>query len=225
MYEQVEKPKENKSRSIANSVGQNKSNVKQGFGFVDNRPEAVAQRKLQEMVDNSSKTKSITQLQMIVDNRNSHDNPLQNRRNNTCLPDHSKRGMLNLSSVTQLVGEDIGAEKTGSGLLDATGLGLGMMGLKLYFAGSRSLIDTSLNNKNFMKPLYKFGGGVGAQQVGGHFSTLYSMWSLQDSFNGFMKATGGIKAVKAAPLILGAGLMAKKFYDSLPEHPKDDKKI
>jgi hypothetical protein len=37
MYEQVEKPKENKSRAVANSVAQKKSNIKQGFGFVDNR--------------------------------------------------------------------------------------------------------------------------------------------------------------------------------------------
>lgn len=49
MYAQVEKSKENKSRAIVNSITQKKSNVKQGFGFVDNRPEAIAQRKHQEM--------------------------------------------------------------------------------------------------------------------------------------------------------------------------------
>ena len=37
MYARVEKAKENKSKAIANSVAQNKSNGKQGFGFVDNR--------------------------------------------------------------------------------------------------------------------------------------------------------------------------------------------
>lgn len=37
MYEQVEKSKENKSRSVANAVAQKKGNVKLGFGFVDNR--------------------------------------------------------------------------------------------------------------------------------------------------------------------------------------------
>jgi hypothetical protein len=46
MYEQTVKPKENKSRAVANSVTQKKSNRKQGFGVVDNRPEVVAQRKL-----------------------------------------------------------------------------------------------------------------------------------------------------------------------------------
>ncbi|WP_420590831.1 hypothetical protein [Bacterioplanoides sp.] len=38
MYEQVEKPKDIKSRVVVNSVGQKKSIGKQGFGFVDNRP-------------------------------------------------------------------------------------------------------------------------------------------------------------------------------------------
>lgn len=48
MYSQVEKPKENRSRAIANSVSQKKIVLKQGFGLVDNRPEAVAQRKLKD---------------------------------------------------------------------------------------------------------------------------------------------------------------------------------
>jgi len=46
MYAQVEKSKENKSRSVANSVAQKKSNGKQGFGLVDNRLETITQRKL-----------------------------------------------------------------------------------------------------------------------------------------------------------------------------------
>ena len=37
MYEQVEKPKEDKSRVVANSVAQKKDKAKQGVGFVDNR--------------------------------------------------------------------------------------------------------------------------------------------------------------------------------------------
>jgi hypothetical protein len=48
MYEQVENPKENKSRAVANFVTQKKGNGRQGFGFVDNRPECVVQRKHQE---------------------------------------------------------------------------------------------------------------------------------------------------------------------------------
>lgn len=54
MYAQIDKPKENKSRAVANSVTQKKRNVKQSFGFVDNRPEAVSQRKLQIQIDTYS---------------------------------------------------------------------------------------------------------------------------------------------------------------------------
>lgn len=61
MYAQVEKPKENKSRAAANAVAQKKSDVKQGFGFVDNRPETVAQRILQKIANNNSQV-ATTQL-------------------------------------------------------------------------------------------------------------------------------------------------------------------
>ncbi|NOQ28163.1 MAG: hypothetical protein GQ564_22605 [Bacteroidales bacterium] len=63
MYAQVKKPKENsfptkrhESRAVANSVSQNKSDTNQGFGFVDNRPEAIAQRKLKKMANNRPMT-------------------------------------------------------------------------------------------------------------------------------------------------------------------------
>ncbi|MZI92909.1 hypothetical protein F9817_06830 [Vibrio sp. CAIM 722] len=52
MYEQVEKTKENKSWAVVNSVGQKKSNGKQGFGFVDNRPKAIVQRVFSESLYN-----------------------------------------------------------------------------------------------------------------------------------------------------------------------------
>ncbi|ATG76431.1 MULTISPECIES: hypothetical protein [unclassified Pseudoalteromonas] len=56
MYEQVDKPKENKSRAVANSVTQKKSDVKQGFGFVDNRSDATSKRKMKETVNDSLKS-------------------------------------------------------------------------------------------------------------------------------------------------------------------------
>lgn len=55
MYAQVEKTKENKSSAVANSVRQKKSNTKQGFGFVDNWPEAIAQRRLLDSKNIASK--------------------------------------------------------------------------------------------------------------------------------------------------------------------------
>lgn len=56
MYAQVEKPKENnfstkrqESRAVANYVAYKKSGVKQGFGFVDNRPKMVAAAKAHDI--------------------------------------------------------------------------------------------------------------------------------------------------------------------------------
>lgn len=57
MYEQVEKSKENKSKAVSNSVTQKKSKGKQGFGFVDNRPNGIMQRKLIDIIKNTSKQK------------------------------------------------------------------------------------------------------------------------------------------------------------------------
>lgn len=54
MYEKVVKPKENESRAVDNSVGQKKSKTQQGFGFTDNRPESVVQRKLQSIMNSNS---------------------------------------------------------------------------------------------------------------------------------------------------------------------------
>ncbi|KDC49699.1 hypothetical protein [Pseudoalteromonas sp. S3431] len=64
MYEQVEKPKENQSRAIANNVGQKKSNVLQGF--VDNRPEAVVQRELQKVVTYGQNEQQIADKSNVV---------------------------------------------------------------------------------------------------------------------------------------------------------------
>ena len=63
MYEQVERPKESEKRAVGNAVAQRKS--KQGFGFADNRPEAVAQRELQQMAYKSPPVKQATQLQAM----------------------------------------------------------------------------------------------------------------------------------------------------------------
>ncbi|MGI2112290.1 hypothetical protein ACRN9G_01655 [Shewanella frigidimarina] len=44
MYAQKEKPAENKSSAVANSVAQKKTSVNKSISFEDNRPEAVSQR-------------------------------------------------------------------------------------------------------------------------------------------------------------------------------------
>lgn len=61
MYEQVDKPKENKNRAVANSVAQKKSNGRQGFGFVDNRPMMLGQKSMQ--LQNRGLPKKTSQIQ------------------------------------------------------------------------------------------------------------------------------------------------------------------
>ncbi len=87
MYAQVEKPKENKSRAVANSVAQKKNTVKPGFGFVNNRPEAVVQRTLQERANNSLQTKQASQLQAMADNHfTQQQKPIQKIENKNDTP-------------------------------------------------------------------------------------------------------------------------------------------
>lgn len=68
MYAQIEKSKENKSRVVANSVAQKKSEERQGFGFVDNRPEAIEQRKIELIMNRNQegKVKNRTLNQYVV---------------------------------------------------------------------------------------------------------------------------------------------------------------
>jgi hypothetical protein len=68
MYARMEKPKENKSRAVANSVNQKKSVGKSTFQLVDNRPEAVAQRKPQESANNSPQVKQLRVFQEMANN-------------------------------------------------------------------------------------------------------------------------------------------------------------
>lgn len=65
MYEQVDKVKGNKNISSTNSIAQKKSNRKQGFEFVDNRSEAITQRKLQEVTDNNLKLNQLKAVQKM----------------------------------------------------------------------------------------------------------------------------------------------------------------
>lgn len=59
MYEQVEKPKKNKSRTLANTLEQQKSDVRQGFRFVDNRSLPILQRLAIKGGDDNANTQKV----------------------------------------------------------------------------------------------------------------------------------------------------------------------
>jgi len=101
---------DNKCQSVANAVAQKKSEARSTFEFVGNRPEAVAQRKLQDMAYNNpqvaqlrffqdiANTKQSAQLQATAINyATQNQSPIQKKANNTGLPDELKSGIENLS--------------------------------------------------------------------------------------------------------------------------------
>lgn len=89
----------NNTLSVANTTPQQQSDGITTYQFVDNRPETVAQRKLQEMGDNRPETKQAAQLLAMTDSYTSRQNTIiQRQENNTTgLPDNLKSGIENLS--------------------------------------------------------------------------------------------------------------------------------
>jgi hypothetical protein len=67
MYTQADKNQENKAAD--NAVAQKQNSSKQGSKLTDNRPEAVAQRKLQEIANNSPQVKQLKAYQQMADSR------------------------------------------------------------------------------------------------------------------------------------------------------------
>ncbi|BBL71041.1 DUF4157 domain-containing protein [Methylogaea oryzae] len=88
-----------KNHSIANNTNPTKGGGKAAFQFADNRPEAIAQRKLQEMANNSHQARRAAQLQAMATHHLTQQ-PIQKMENNTGLPDNLKTGMENLSGMS-----------------------------------------------------------------------------------------------------------------------------
>ena len=68
MNTHTDKTQENKSQAVVSAVSQKQSGAESTFQFVDNRPEAVAQRKLQEMANNSPQVSQLIAFQEIAYN-------------------------------------------------------------------------------------------------------------------------------------------------------------
>lgn len=117
MNTHIDKNQENKSQSVANEHSQKQGSSESTFQFVDNRPEAVEQRKLQEMANNSPQVmqlkafqdmannspqaRQIAQMQAMVDNHSAQQQePIPKKENKTGLPDNLKTGIENLSGYS-----------------------------------------------------------------------------------------------------------------------------
>lgn len=96
-----DKTQENNSRVIDNSITKQQSDVEPALQFVDNRPEAIAQRKLQELANNSPHAKQAAQLKTMANNYSAQQvKPIQKKENNTQLPDNLKSGIEDLSGYS-----------------------------------------------------------------------------------------------------------------------------
>ena len=117
MNTHADKTQDNKNQSVANGVSQVQVGGEATFQFIDNRPEAVAQRKLKEMANNSPRTmqliafqdmannspqaKQAAQLQAMADNYSSQQQqPIQKKENKTGFPDNLKSEIENLSGYS-----------------------------------------------------------------------------------------------------------------------------
>lgn len=116
MNTHADKTQENKSQSMANAVSQKQSSSESTVQFVDNRPEAIAQRKLQEMANNSPQVRQLmsfrempnncpqvkqaAQLQAMANYSSQQQQPIQRKENKTGLPDNLKSGIENLSGYS-----------------------------------------------------------------------------------------------------------------------------
>lgn len=117
MNTHADKTQESKSQSVANTHTQQQSGGEPTFKFVDNRSEAITQRKLQEIADNSQQAKQLNFFQEIANNNpqarqaaqlhamannysSQQQQPIQKKENNTGLPDNLKSGIENLSGYS-----------------------------------------------------------------------------------------------------------------------------
>ena len=81
MKTQADSIQENKSQSSSHGKFQSQGGGESTFQFVDNRSEAIVQRKLQELANNSPHAKKIAQFQVMADNQSAQQQPIQKKEN------------------------------------------------------------------------------------------------------------------------------------------------
>jgi hypothetical protein len=99
MKTRADKTQENKSQSVTNAVSR-KIDGESASQFFDDRPEAIAQRKLKEMANNSSQLLRLRTIQEMADNHSAQQSLIQKKENKTGLPDNLKSGIENLSGYS-----------------------------------------------------------------------------------------------------------------------------
>ncbi len=97
----ADKTQKSKSQSMANALPEKQSGVESIFQFADNRPMTIAQRKLQEMENNSPRAMQLRALKEVANNNSAQQwRSIQKKENETGLPDNLKSGIENLSGYS-----------------------------------------------------------------------------------------------------------------------------
>ena len=97
MTTHAEKTPQNEQQSANTAAAYQQSAGEPTFQFADNRPEALTQRKCQQMADDSPQVAQLQAIQAMADNYSARQSPIQKKENNTGLPDNLKSGIENLS--------------------------------------------------------------------------------------------------------------------------------
>lgn len=100
MSAQADKLPDNKSKSVVQEKPSKTGLEQSVIGFEDRRSEAIAQRKVQEMADNSQRPQSMQLKSLSEKNLSSIQHPIQKKVNKTGLPDNLKSGIENLSGYS-----------------------------------------------------------------------------------------------------------------------------
>jgi hypothetical protein len=100
MKTQASNSQESKHLATANDLSKKQDPGESAVQLVDMRPEAIAQRKLQEMADQSPQANKAAQLQAMADKHVLQQKPVQKKKNDTGLPDQLKAGIENLSGYS-----------------------------------------------------------------------------------------------------------------------------
>ncbi|MDB4286138.1 DUF4157 domain-containing protein [bacterium] len=98
MSTHADKTQEAHNRTVAHDGPESSAGSDNTFQFVDNRPEAIAQKEIQEIANTSPQVQKTAQLHEMANSPAVP--PVQRQENNTGLPDTLKSGIENLSGLS-----------------------------------------------------------------------------------------------------------------------------
>ena len=102
MHTHTKRIQKNENQSVTSTIAQTKSGNKSYFQLADNRPEAITQRKLQNISNNSPRVTQLKAFQNTIKYKYSsqHKQPIQKKESDTGLPNDLKTGIEHLSGYS-----------------------------------------------------------------------------------------------------------------------------